>query len=620
MGVLSLDLQQTDAKNSESDIRRLERAIAQEEADRKDADRGLAGDITNERDARQGADTEIWREINTIEAASDVVDVVGTYADLQNYDTSKLHDNDLIKVLQDSTHDDAITYYRWSTSAETFSYVGAEGPYYTTSETDTLLNAKQDTMVAGSNIQIAADGKTISATDTTYSAGTNVSISPQNVISAVDTRYSAGAGLVLEGSEFAVDTSLIAELSDLPTQTSDLTNNGSDGLSTYVEADELAMVATSGSYNDLTNKPTIPAAQIQSDWNQADNTSADFIKNKPNIPSPYVLPIASANDLGGIKVGTNLSINSNGVLSATDTTYSAGTNITINGTTINATDTTYGEFEEDTDGLVPGPTAAEASAGKFLKADGTWDTPATNSYTAGTGINIDANNEISADTTVLATQTDLSSKQDTLHAGNNISISGTTISATDTTYSTFATDLNGLVPGPSAAEVSAGDKFLNADGSWATVQTDSGPDVFYLGNQSGNTFTIYKDSQKTTTATAGEVYAAAQSNTVLFAMYDGDLYEVTEAREDGEEGYYFGTSFYYWTGGYRVFWAGTDLYTTLNEYQHTVQEQLTAGSNITISGNTISATDTTYAAGTNITIASGTISTTATKVTFREWS
>lgn len=45
----------------------------------------------------------------------------------------------------------------------------------------------------------------------------------------------------------------------------------------------LATVATSGSYNDLSNKPTIPAAQIQSDWTQADNTKKDYIKNKPSL-------------------------------------------------------------------------------------------------------------------------------------------------------------------------------------------------------------------------------------------------------------------------------------------------------------------------------------------------
>lgn len=52
----------------------------------------------------------------------------------------------------------------------------------------------------------------------------------------------------------------------------------------------LATVATSGSYNDLINKPTIPSA--------------------------YTLPTASSTVLGGIKVGSNLSIDANGVLSA----------------------------------------------------------------------------------------------------------------------------------------------------------------------------------------------------------------------------------------------------------------------------------------------------------------
>lgn len=44
----------------------------------------------------------------------------------------------------------------------------------------------------------------------------------------------------------------------------------------------------SGSYNDLTDKPTIPDAQIQSDWNQSDNTAKDYIKNKPSIPDAQV--------------------------------------------------------------------------------------------------------------------------------------------------------------------------------------------------------------------------------------------------------------------------------------------------------------------------------------------
>lgn len=51
---------------------------------------------------------------------------------------------------------------------------------------------------------------------------------------------------------------------------------------------DLKAVAFSGSYNDLADKPTIPAPQIQSDWNETDNTKADFIKNKPSIPAAQV--------------------------------------------------------------------------------------------------------------------------------------------------------------------------------------------------------------------------------------------------------------------------------------------------------------------------------------------
>lgn len=71
------------------------------------------------------------------------------------------------------------------------------------------------------------------------------------------------------------------ETAALPTKTSDLTNDGSDGTSTYVEADDLATVATSGSYNDLSNKPTIPAAQVNSDWNSTSGVSQ--ILNRPTV-------------------------------------------------------------------------------------------------------------------------------------------------------------------------------------------------------------------------------------------------------------------------------------------------------------------------------------------------
>lgn len=53
-------------------------------------------------------------------------------------------------------------------------------------------------------------------------------------------------------------------------------------LDSAVQPGDLATVATSGDYDDLSNKPTIPAAQVQSDWAQTDSSAVDYIKNKPS--------------------------------------------------------------------------------------------------------------------------------------------------------------------------------------------------------------------------------------------------------------------------------------------------------------------------------------------------
>lgn len=60
---------------------------------------------------------------------SDVTDVVGSYAALQDYNTTKLNDNDIIEVLTDESRDDANSYYRWSAATQSFVYVGEKGPF-----------------------------------------------------------------------------------------------------------------------------------------------------------------------------------------------------------------------------------------------------------------------------------------------------------------------------------------------------------------------------------------------------------------------------------------------------------------------------------------------------------
>lgn len=68
----------------------------------------------------------------------------------------------------------------------------------------------------------------------------------------------------------------IALTSDVPTKTSELTND-----SDFVMSSDLATVATSGSYNDLSDKPSIPAGQVNSDWNATSGVAQ--ILNKPNL-------------------------------------------------------------------------------------------------------------------------------------------------------------------------------------------------------------------------------------------------------------------------------------------------------------------------------------------------
>lgn len=100
--------------------------------------------IAEEATIRQNADNNLQSQIDAITVSSDVIDVLGTYQDLQNYDTSLVKANDIIKVLQDSTHNGAISYYRWviTDHVGAWVYVGSEGPYYTKSETDNLLQEK----------------------------------------------------------------------------------------------------------------------------------------------------------------------------------------------------------------------------------------------------------------------------------------------------------------------------------------------------------------------------------------------------------------------------------------------------------------------------------------------
>ena len=166
----------------------------------------------------------------------------------------------------------------------------------------------------------------------------------------------------------------------------------------------------------------------------------------------------------------NSSVVSGGVaqidLTGKQDTLTAGSNININNNVISATDTTYSDFAGSTHGLVP---EVQTQAGKYLKDDGSWDTPAGGAtYTAGANIQISQNNEISATDT-------------TYTAGSNVQISqNNEISATDTTYSAFDGTNSGLVPEPQSGDSG---KYLKADGTWDTPSGGGGTTV--IANPSG---------------------------------------------------------------------------------------------------------------------------------------
>lgn len=116
------------------------------------------------------ADNGLQSQIDALVVASDVFDIVGTYAELQAYDISTVPVNDIIKVLIDSTHSDAATYYRCveTGGVKSWSYIGSEGAYYTKSEADNRFATPSD---IGNGTITLTQGGTTKGTFTTNQSG-----------------------------------------------------------------------------------------------------------------------------------------------------------------------------------------------------------------------------------------------------------------------------------------------------------------------------------------------------------------------------------------------------------------------------------------------------------------
>lgn len=396
-----------------------------------------------------------------------------------------------------------------------------------------------------------------------------------------NTTYTAGNGLTLNGTEFSADTTVLATQSDLSGKQDKLTA----GQNITIDADNVISATGGGSSYTAGNGIDITGDEISVD------TSV----------------VATQTDLSGkqdtLTAGQNIQIN-NDVISATDTTYTAGTGLSLTGT------------------------------------------------------------EFSADTTVLATQQDLSGKQNALTAGSNIQINGTTISATDTTYSAgTGLSLNGTtfsVDDPLPAHTSSDEgKVLTVNSQGVTEWAEKGEiDLFYV------TYNVTTYDEIKAAHDAGKWPVLIDSNGRVAPMVDYDwigtaapsiqnasfVVRVYDYHSDTDGADYYNIVYNLelhvdqnlnrtetwsttsnnssadWNAvtGPRVIRNKPTIPTVDQTYSSasanaqsgiavaeaiaTKQDVLTAGSNITISNNVISATDTTYTAGSNITISGGVIS------------
>lgn len=185
--------------------------------------------------------------------------------------------------------------------------------YYTKAETDALLAGKQATLESGTNIKTINGESLLGSGDIPIQGGGS---EPYFVRGTIDFNQDPPAVTITSGT---YAEALAAYNAGTPVYAALTEGNGavniyplaqvispflvfigigadsvlavalqSDGTVTAVNSalvhpSDLAPVATSGDYEDLTNKPTIPAAQVQSDWDEADNTEPSFIRNKPSL-------------------------------------------------------------------------------------------------------------------------------------------------------------------------------------------------------------------------------------------------------------------------------------------------------------------------------------------------
>ena len=499
-------------------------------------------------------------------------------------------------------------------------------PYATTSDMNTALAAKQDTLTAGANIDIT--NNVISATaepqvqaDWAQTDSSEVDfiknkpdLSVYATTSAMNTALAGKQDVISDLSDIRAG----AALGDTAVQPTDLATVATTGdyddltdkpdLSIYAESADLATVATTGSYADLTNTPSIPTATSDLTNDSGFITSAEAPVQDVTVNGTSVL----SNGVAAVAVPTATSdlTNDSGFITISD----VPAQVQANWLESNTSAASYIQNK-------PVNLVQDAS---YVHTDENF-TSAEKTKLAGI--------EAGAEVNVQADWTEADSSSDAYIANKpqNLVQDASYVHTDENFTSAEKTKLAGIAAGAQ----------VNVQSDWA--ETDNSSDA-YIANKPQNLVQdasyVHTDENFTSaekTKLSG-IEAGAQVNTVTDVEVDGvsvvsqgvasitlPSVPVTDVTVNGTSVVSNGTAAVVVPAQVQSDWAESDtssaayidnkpdlsVYATtsaMNAALADKQDTLTAGTNVSITNNVISATDTTYTAGTGIEISNNEIS------------
>lgn len=374
---LSADIsaEENRAKNVEGE---LSAAITDETTRAKNAENVLQTNINNEATARNDADQKLQQQIDTLEAATDVIDVFGTYSQFNTEWKTKyfpsgkkptITDNDIIKIINDehtpvgdtgnltTGHQ---TYYQWTWTATThtttadgdWNFIGFTEPYYNTAEIDGIISdTKTELSSMVSNNYLSAKGAVLTGRNIAITEDPNnpkITIATKDVVDfdtvSAATAYGSSAKFDnISASGISSNSAIIntisghsAHFDDIDISAIDLDNITAENI---ISKNISATSSLSGLDLTISNSAKIvgiSSTNVSSTYISAlsltANTASGQSANFDNISGKNI----SANIISGTNVtGDKLTVNTSAKIVGISATNVSSTNITANSFTGN---------------------------------------------------------------------------------------------------------------------------------------------------------------------------------------------------------------------------------------------------------------------------------------------